>query len=92
LTNCHADSVRDAISEVLATQQSNTRAKNDKTYHLIISFRSGEQLEQGVLSEIEKRVCDSLGFSDHQRISAVHNDTDNLHMHVAINKIHPTRH
>ncbi|MFD2016238.1 TraI/MobA(P) family conjugative relaxase [Vibrio olivae] len=91
LTNCHADSVRDAISEVLATQQSNTRAKNDKTYHLIISFRAGEQLEQDVLSEIE-RVCDSLGFSDHQRISAVHNDTDNLHIHVAINKIHPTRH
>ncbi|EKO3997407.1 conjugal transfer protein TrbI [Vibrio fluvialis] len=92
LTNCHADSVRDAISEVLATQQSNTRAKNDKTYHLIISFRAGEQLEQDVLSEIEKRVCDSLGFNDHQRISAVHNDTDNLHIHVAINKIHPTRH
>ncbi|HFG1859390.1 conjugal transfer protein TrbI [Vibrio cholerae] len=92
LTNCHADSVRDAISEVLATQQSNTRAKNDKTYHLIISFRVGEQLEQDVLSDIEKRVCDSLGFSDHQRISAVHNDTDNLHIHVAINKIHPTRH
>ncbi|EOW9475011.1 TraI/MobA(P) family conjugative relaxase [Vibrio cholerae] len=92
LTNCHADSVRDAISEVLATQQSNTRAKNDKTYHLIISFRAGEQLEQDVLSDIEKRVCDSLGFNGHQRISAVHNDTDNLHIHVAINKIHPTRH
>lgn len=92
LANCHADSVRDAISEVLATQQSNTRAKNDKTYHLIISFRAGEQLEQNLLSEIENRVCDSLGFNGHQRISAVHNDTDNLHIHVAINKIHPTRH
>ena len=25
-------------------------------------------------------------------ISAVHHDTDNLHVHIAINKIHPTRH
>lgn len=29
---------------------------------------------------------------EHQRISAVHHDTDNLHIHVAINKIHPERH
>lgn len=30
-------------------------------------------------------------FGEHQRISAVHNDTDNLHIHIAVNKIHPTR-
>lgn len=92
LTNCDADSVRDAICEVLATQQTNTRAKSDKTYHLIISFRAGEQVNSDVLSTIEERICESLGFGEHQRISAVHNDTDNLHVHVAINKIHPSRH
>ena len=31
LTNCDAGSVRDAITEVLATQHTNTRAKSDKT-------------------------------------------------------------
>lgn len=92
LTNCDADSIRDAICEVLATQQTNTRAKGDKTYHLIISFRAGEQVNSDVLSKIEERICESLGFGEHQRISAVHNDTDNLHVHVAINKIHPSRH
>ncbi|ENO1771289.1 relaxase/mobilization nuclease domain-containing protein [Vibrio alginolyticus] len=92
LTNCDADSIRDVICEVLATQQTNTRAKGDKTYHLIISFRAGEQVNSDVLSKIEERICESLGFGEHQRISAVHNDTDNLHVHVAINKIHPSRH
>ncbi|MCG6316664.1 relaxase/mobilization nuclease domain-containing protein [Vibrio alginolyticus] len=92
LTNCDADSIRDAICEILATQQTNTRAKGDKTYHLIISFRAGEQVNSDVLSKIEERICESLGFGEHQRISAVHNDTDNLHVHVAINKIHPSRH
>ncbi len=91
ITNCDAASVRDAITEVLATQHSNTRAKGDKTYHLIVSFRAGEQLGTGTLREIEERICVGLGYSDHQRISAVHNDTDNLHIHIAINKIHPTR-
>jgi hypothetical protein len=32
--------------EVLATQHMNTRAKGDKTYHLIVSFRAGEQPER----------------------------------------------
>jgi hypothetical protein len=83
--------VRDAITEVLATQHANTRAKGDKTYHLIVSFRAGEQPSADTLRAIEERICAGLGYGEHQRVSAVHNDTDNLHIHIAINKIHPTR-
>lgn len=90
LTNCCADSIRDAISEALATQQTNTRAKSNKTFHLIVSFRAGDNLAPDILAAIEDRLCHSLGFGEHQRISAVHNDTDNQHIHIAINKIHPT--
>lgn len=92
ITNCDAVSVQDAITEVLATQYTNTRAKGDKTYHLIISFRAGEQPSADTLRVIEERICSRLGYDEHQRVSAVHNDTDNLHIHIAINKIHPTRH
>ncbi|CDM24645.1 IncP-type DNA relaxase TraI [Castellaniella defragrans 65Phen] len=92
ITNCDAVSVQDAITEVLATQHTNTRAKGDKTYHLIVSFRVGEQPSADTLRAIEERICAGLGYGKHQRISAVHNDTDNLHIHIAINKIHPTRH
>ena len=42
ITNCHADEMADAALEVMATQARNTRAEGDKTYHLIISFRAGE--------------------------------------------------
>lgn len=91
LNNCEAKTVRDAISEVLATQFANTRAKSDKTYHLIVSFPNGEQLEAHTLAAIEERICQGLGYGEHQRVSAVHNDTDNQHIHIAINKIHPTR-
>ena len=91
MTNCVAESVRDAITEVLATQYANTRATGDKTYHLLVSFRAGEQPSAKTLQAIEDRICAGLGFCEHQRVSAVHNDTDNLHIHIAINKIHPTR-
>lgn len=92
VTNCEAASIQDAITEVLATQHLNTRAKGDKTFHLIVSFRPGEQPTADTLRAVEKRICAGLGYADHQRISAVHNDTDNLHIHIAINKIHPARH
>ena len=91
ITNCETENLKAAMAEVLATQFGNTRASNDKTYHLLLSFRAGENPSANVLNQIEDRVCSGLGFSQHQRISAVHNDTDNLHIHIAINKIHPKR-
>jgi hypothetical protein len=91
LSNCIADDVELATLEVLNTQAMNTRSLADKTYHLIISFRDGEELDSSSLASIEERVCDALGFSEHQRVSVVHHDTDNLHLHIAVNKIHPTR-
>lgn len=92
VTNCHQEDARDAALEIQATQALNKRAKSDKTYHLIISFRTGEKPTLEVLRTVETLLCEGLGYGEHQRISVVHHDTDNLHIHVAINKIHPTRH
>lgn len=91
VTNCIQQDALDAAFEVQAVQSLNTRAEGDKTYHLVISFREGENPSADVLQEIERRIADALGYGEHQRISAVHHDTDNLHVHVAINKIHPQR-
>ncbi|HHF7368980.1 TraI/MobA(P) family conjugative relaxase [Legionella waltersii] len=89
LSNCNSLDPIWAVQEVLATQTKNQRATGDKTYHMLISFAPGENLSPQVLREIEDRVALSIGFKEHQRISVAHHDTDNLHIHVAINKIHP---
>jgi hypothetical protein len=91
VTNCQTDKPDIAITEILNTQAQNRRATSDKTYHLIVSFRAGEQVDDAILQAIEARICEGLGYGAHQRVSAVHHDTDNLHIHIAINKIHPTR-
>jgi Relaxase/Mobilisation nuclease domain len=91
VTNCQSDRSDAAILEVINTQGKNTRATSDKTFHLLVSFPPGEEPDEIVLKAIEGRLCDGLGYGEHQRVSAVHNDTDNLHIHIAINKIHPTR-
>ena len=91
VTNCEADTLPAVIAEVLATQHQNTRAESDKTFHLLIGFPPGENPDASTLTAIEARICAGLGYRDHQRVSAVHHDTDHLHIHIAINKIHPTR-
>ena len=91
VTNCQSDRPDAAVLEIINTQGKNTRAESDKTFHLVVSFPAGEQPDDAVLKEIEAKLCDGLGYGEHQRVSVVHHDTDNLHIHIAINKIHPTR-
>lgn len=76
------------IKEVALVQQANTLSNDDKTYHLIVSFRESE-LDINKLKQIEENIAYGMGFEKHQRLCVVHNDTDNLHFHIAINKINP---
>lgn len=91
ITNCHQTDPIDATLEVQAIQLQNKRSGTNKTYHLMLSFRAGELPEEDVLKAVETEICNGLGFANHQRISVVHHDTDNLHVHIAINKIHPEK-
>lgn len=86
-----------AIQEVADTQALNTRTLKEKTYHLIVSFRPEDEasLTPATLKKIESELAKALGFEEHQRHCGVHQNTANLHMHVAYNMIHPeklTRH
>ena len=85
------DRALDAAHEMLSVQRDNTLAEGNKTYHFLFSFPTGEEPDEKTLREIEEAFCKKLGFEEHQRISVIHRDTDNLHVHVAVNKIHPTR-
>lgn len=87
ITGCESESPPWAALEMLAVQQQNQRAKGDKTYHLVLSFH--ECPDADVLQKIEEYICKELGFEGHQRVSVMHGDTDNPHLHIAINKIHP---
>jgi hypothetical protein len=87
-TNCGHDDPGWAVKHILSVQDRNTRSKSDKSYHLVVSFPEGERPSRAQMEDIEDRLCDALGFGEHQRVSAVHQNTDNWHLHVAINKVH----
>ncbi|MDY0203763.1 MAG: TraI/MobA(P) family conjugative relaxase [Desulfovibrio desulfuricans] len=88
------DDYRDGIAEAVDVQAMNTRSKQSKTYHLVISFRPSDEakLTPEMFRAIEERFAATLGYTEHQRHCGVHKNTANLHMHIAYNMIHPEKH
>lgn len=94
IVNCDAgteiEDLETALAEVEAVRQMKP-GLDDKTYHLVVSFRPGEEdkLSAEDLKDIERTFAEALGFGEHQRIAATHQNTDHYHLHMAINKVHP---
>lgn len=94
VTNCGTDDPALATAAVLVVQdrydhRPGRKSAASRSYHLVISFPPGEQPPAHVLRAVEDELVQVIGYGQHQRLSAVHNDTDHLHIHVAINKVHP---
>ena len=90
---CQADSWEMSIREVLATQALNTASRREKTYHMVVSFHPEDEskLTEDILKDIAQAFADGLGYDEHQRHCGVHKNTAHIHMHIAFNKIHPTK-
>lgn len=88
------DDYQNGIAEAVDVQAMNTRSRQNKTYHLVISFHPEDEakLTPEVFRAIEERFAAALGYSEHQRHCGVHKNTANLHMHIAYNMIHPEKH
>jgi hypothetical protein len=93
LSNCKAgegiDDLDTAIAEIRATQALNARSKSDPNYHLVVSFAEGEKPDIDVLKDIEREFAKALGLEDHQRVVGTHINTENFHMHIQFNLVHP---
>lgn len=77
------------VEEIETIQSLNTMAKSDKTFHMIVSFVEDENPSLETMRAIEEEFVKSIGFENHQRLSVIHDNTNNLHMHIAINRIDP---
>lgn len=91
---CAADDDYDlAIIEAQAVQSMNTRSRKEKTYHLLVSFRPEDEarLTPEAFKAIEERFAAALGFSEHQRHCGIHKNTNNIHIHISYNMVHPER-
>ena len=77
-----------ATMEMNAIATQNPRCK-DPAYHFILSWPDHEIPPTASIFDAAEHAIRSLGMAEHQYVIAVHANTDNIHCHVAINRVHP---
>lgn len=84
----NAFSLETAAAEMNMVAAQNRRIK-DPVYHFIISWREEDKPTDQQVFESAQYALKSLGMHEHQYVTAIHRDTDNVHAHVAVNRVHP---
>ena len=57
--------------------------------HWIISWREAEQPTATQADAAVDTFLDEMGLAEHQVVYALHRDTKNCHLHLAVNRVHP---
>lgn len=82
------DSHQGQRAEMIALAQEAVRSK-DPINHYVLSWREGEQPTPAQVEQAVDVLLDQMNLQGHQVIYGLHADTDNYHLHVAINRVHP---
>ncbi len=69
----------------------NGKFKGDPVYHLILSWQEGDQPTPKQVKECVQHTLKALGMEECQAVWAIHHDTDNDHVHIAVNRVHPEK-
>ena len=85
-TNCL--SLATAATEMRAVADQNGRVR-DPVYHVVLSWQHGEHPTDIQMFEAGDAAVTTLGMTDHQYVLAIHRDTDNAHLHLMVNRVHP---
>lgn len=75
-------------AEMLALSQEAVRSA-DTINHYVLSWQEGEQPSAQQVEEAMDIFLKELGLEGHQTVYGLHVDTDNVHLHIVINRVHP---
>ncbi|MHB1587398.1 MAG: TraI/MobA(P) family conjugative relaxase [Acidiferrobacteraceae bacterium] len=71
-----------------------TRSKGLRTnpaYHVALSWRAGEHPTRPQVEHAVAHVMKALGMAECQALWALHRDTDQDHVHIVMNRVHPEK-
>lgn len=84
-------SLESAAEQMRGIAKENPRVE-DPVFHYILSWPSHERPEVKDMLDAARDSIAALGMAEHQYIIAIHANTDNLHAHIELNRIHPKTH
>jgi len=67
------------------------RFRGNPVYHVAINWMEGEHPTLRQAERASRHVMQALGFGECQAVWALHRDTDNDHVHLVINRVHPIK-
>jgi len=82
-------SVATAGAEMHAVAKQSSRIRTSIDYHCVLSWREGENPTAEQAFDAGQRALAALGMAEHQYVMAIHTDTENVHLHIAANRVHP---
>lgn len=82
-------SLRTAAVEMDAVAAQCRRLRAPADYHLVLSWQEGEHPTADQAFAAGRHALGALDMGEHQYVMAVHGDTANVHLHVAVNRVHP---
>lgn len=86
--NFLCDDFESRQTEMVALAHACVRSKNPFR-HYILSWQEGEHPKRDQVEQAVSIFLDELGFKDHQIMYALHDDTNNTHLHLVLNRVHP---
>lgn len=81
-------SIEQAAPEMYSVAQKNLRVE-DPVLHYMISWPENERPPVRDMLAAARETLEALGLIEHQYVIAIHVNTDNLHAHVEVNRVHP---
>lgn len=66
-----------------------SRLRAPADYHLVISWPEGETPTNEQAFEAGRHALAALKMAEHQYVMAIHDDTGNRHLHIAVNRVNP---
>lgn len=82
------DEHRSQKAEMVALSQEAVRSK-DTVNHYVMSWHEGERPSHEQVEGAVSIFLKEVGLEGHQVIYGLHADTDNIHLHIAVNRVHP---
>ena len=86
--NFFTDTHEGHVAEMIALAQDAVRSK-DPIDHWVLSWAPNERPSVDQVREAVGLFVGHCGLSGHQVIWGLHDDTEHLHVHIAINRVHP---
>jgi hypothetical protein len=91
--NMLADKTHDMIAEMRAladaAKDKDSRVSADPFEHYVISFEHTDAVTVQDFERAREIALKHLGLEHHHNVSAIHADTDHLHMHLIVSRIDP---